>query len=392
MSLQKTGHKTVFQASIMDQHFMLNFIMSNYVGPDIQSESFRRSASQILAEGLPLYTANDLGSSFVSISQMESLYYYVMRNAHPSLIVSQNLLHMYIRRNLLLPRSGLPEDCEQFTSHFPSSIHEQTSYPGSLNIVIGIILINDPATSFMPREDLEKFKALSCESTLKLDVDDFLRYHHKYVKKCDNKEEYDDMAERGNQALLILDETRKIPLPDPAETQALPCLVGQQDVRSKAFMEPLEWDKPCILPILTTASVGNGESKASIILTGTAKQGRAGPPIGVVDIGVSKVAYFFQVALPGVKRGQLSCDVESNGKVHIRDMSTTGEETIMRQSCIYQIDYQHLAPPGPFTLSFSLPGPVDTRLFSPKFRDDGILEAVVVKLGALNDHMAHLEP
>ncbi|CAM8984315.1 unnamed protein product [Rhodiola kirilowii] len=389
MSFRKAGHKTMFQASITDQHFMLNFIMSNYVGPDIESETFRRSASQRLAEGLPLYTAKDLGGSFVSISQIESLYYYVMRNAHPSLIVSQNLLHMYIRGNLLLPRSGLPEDCEQFTSHFPSSIHEQTSYPGSLNIVKGIVLIDDPATLFMPREDLEKFKALSGASTLKLDVDDFLRYHHEYVKKCDNKEECDDMAERGNQALLILDETRKIALPDPV---ALQCLVGQQDVKSEAFMEPLEWDKPCILPLLTTASTGNGESKASIILTGTAKQGRAGPPIGVVDIGVSKVAYFFQVALPGVRRGELSCDVESNGKVHIRGMSTTGEETIVRQSYVYQMDYQHLAPPGPFTLSFSLPGPVDPRLFSPKVRDDGILEAVVVKLGALNDHMTHLEP
>lgn len=54
------------------------------------------------------------------------------------------------------------------------------------------------------------------------------------------------------------------------------------------------------------------------------------------------------------------------------------------------MEYQQLTPPGPFTLSFSLPGPVDPRLFSPKFRDDGILEAVVVKLGALQDHIAHL--
>uniref|UniRef100_A0A7N0R8B5 Uncharacterized protein n=1 Tax=Kalanchoe fedtschenkoi TaxID=63787 RepID=A0A7N0R8B5_KALFE len=387
MPQHKAHHKTMIQASITDQHFMLNFILSNYVGPDIESESFRRSAAQRIAEGLPLYTANDLGSSFVSISQMESLYYYVMRNAHPSLIVSQNLLHMYIRGNLLLPRSGLPEDCEQFTSHFPSSIHEQTSYPGSLNIVKGIVLIDDPAISFMPREDLEKFKALSGASTLKLDVDDFLRYHHEYVKKCDNKEE---LSESGHRALVVSEETRKSPWSDSGEMQALPCLQGQQDVKSEAFMEPLDWDKPCILPLLTTPSVESGESKASIILTGTAKKGRAGPPIGVVDIGVSKVAYFFQVALPGVRRGQLSCDVESNGKVHIRGMSTTGEETIMRQSCVYQMDYHHLTPPGPFTLSFSLPGPVDPRLFSPKFRDDGILEAVIVKLGALTDHMVHL--
>lgn len=293
------------KASITDQHFMLNFIMSNYVGPDIESESFRKSASQRFAEGLPLYAANHLGGSFVSISQLESLYYYVMRNAHLTLIVSKNLLHMYIRGNLLLPRSGLPEDCEQFTSHFPSSIHEQTSYPGSFNIVKGIVLIDDPEISFIPRDDLEKFRALSGANTLKLDVDDFLCFHHEYVKKCDKKEGCDNMSERGNHAMMASDETRKIPRSDTEEMQNLTCPPEQQDVKTEAYMETLNWDKPCILPLLTTPNVENEVSKASIILTGTAKQGRTGPPIGVVDIGVNKVAYFFQVALPGVKRGKV---------------------------------------------------------------------------------------
>jgi len=41
---------------------------------------------------------------------------------------------------------------------------------------------------------------------------------------------------------------------------------------------------------------------------------------------------------------------------------------------------QQLCYPGPFTISFSLPGPVDPRLFAPNFRDDGIFEGVVIKL------------
>ena len=50
---------------------------------------------------------------------------------------------------------------------------------------------------------------------------------------------------------------------------------------------------------------GNGDQtmlKPSVILTGTAKEGSSGPPIGLVDIGVSEGAYLFRVALPGVRK------------------------------------------------------------------------------------------
>lgn len=41
-----------------------------------------------------------------------------------------------------------------------------------------------------------------------------------------------------------------------------------------------------------------------VFFTGTAKQGSAGPPIGLVDIGVSEVAYIFRVSLPGIEKNQ----------------------------------------------------------------------------------------
>lgn len=44
--------------------------------------------------------------------------------------------------------------------------------------------------------------------------------------------------------------------------------------------------------------------KPSVVLTGTAKEGSAGPPIGLVDIGESESAYLFRVALPGVRKDQ----------------------------------------------------------------------------------------
>jgi hypothetical protein len=76
---------------------------------------------------------------------------------------------------------------------------------------------------------------------------------------------------------------------------------------------------------------------------------------------------------------QFSCDIESDGKVEIRGL-LSGIRTIATQSRVFQMKTQQLCSPGPFTISFSLPGPVDPRLFAPNFRDDGIFEGVVIKI------------
>lgn len=138
---------------------------------------------------------------------------------------------------------------------------------------------------------------------------------------------------------------------------------------------------PFMMPLLSIPNVHEYSSKASIVLSGTARKGGLGPSVGAVDIGVSKCAYYFRVALPGVKKdpGQFSCEIEHDGKVHVRGETSTGGKTVSRHSRVFEMKFQQQSPPGPFTLSFSLPGPVDPRLFYPIFRSDGILEAVVVK-------------
>ncbi|GAB4828468.1 hypothetical protein Ancab_035465 [Ancistrocladus abbreviatus] len=120
---------------------------------------------------------------------------------------------------------------------------------------------------------------------------------------------------------------------------------------------------------------------SSVALTGTAREGTYGPPVGHVDIGVSERAYLFRVALPGVRkdRCELSCEIERDGKVHIQGVIRGGELARRNPDSVYQMSVVQLSPPGPFTISFKLPGPVDPRLFSPTFRSDGILEGVVMK-------------
>ncbi|KAF7142025.1 hypothetical protein RHSIM_Rhsim06G0003500 [Rhododendron simsii] len=140
-------------------------------------------------------------------------------------------------------------------------------------------------------------------------------------------------------------------------------------------------DRPFMMPLLPVPNSETFNSKASIVLSGTARRGVAGPAVGAVDIGVSKYAYFFRVALPGVRKdpGLFSCEIEREGKVHVRGVTSTGGKTVSRHSRIYEMKFQQQCPPGPFTISFSLPGSVDPRLFSPNFRSDGILEGVIMK-------------
>lgn len=125
----------------------------------------------------------------------------------------------------------------------------------------------------------------------------------------------------------------------------------------------------------------NPKVKPSVVLTGTAKESSNAPPIGLIDIGVSPTAYLFRVALPGIRSNQsnVKCEIQRDGKVHIEGVVPEELGLLRGLSNLYHMKYQQRSPPGPFTIDFNLPGPVDPRLFSPKFRADGILEVVVMR-------------
>lgn len=80
--------------------------------------------------------------------------------------------------------------------------------------------------------------------------------------------------------------------------------------RKSASPTTFNLNMPYMMPLLSIPNMEEHSSRASIVLTGTAKKAGAGPSVGAVDIGVSKSAYFFRVALPGVKQdpGTLFCN------------------------------------------------------------------------------------
>lgn len=77
--------------------------------------------------------------------------------------------------------------------------------------------------------------------------------------------------------------------------------------------------------------------------------------------------------------GRFSCDVRPDGKILIKGVSTTGEKTVCRNFQIFKMQTQNLCPPGRFSISFQLPGPVDDQQISGGFGINGIFEGIVKK-------------
>ncbi|CAA7037218.1 unnamed protein product [Microthlaspi erraticum] len=122
----------------------------------------------------------------------------------------------------------------------------------------------------------------------------------------------------------------------------------------------------------------------AVALTGSAAMGTIGHTVGLIDIAESDDSYFFRVSLPGVSRDEkdFSCNIEPDGTVLIKGITTTGEETICRHNQVFKMITHNSCPPGPFTTSFQLPGAVrvgNGDIFI-NFRSDGVLEILVKKV------------
>ncbi|KDP36748.1 hypothetical protein JCGZ_08039 [Jatropha curcas] len=396
--MEKEGNNNPFRGLgkglFSDQYFLLNFIVGTYLGPDVYTDNPRCSALRRLAKRSPPYTSNNLGTSFLSTSQLESLYYYLLRNAHHSLVLKPDMFYMYLKGSLHLPSLGSQEDHRQFTGFFPLKLHDHKRYSDSYEIVKGIALIDDPVTSYMKKEELERFRFLSGIDDLKIDSKKCLSYRHgdqnggdETEASCITKSERQTAGticnrnERSSEMFGVKYRRRRLRChPIPIQPFSFNPSMSEQQNEESTSKRTFKLDGSAAMPIITLPKLEDCISDESIVLTGTARRGMAGPQVGLVDIGISKAAYFFQVALPGVRRDfcEFSCEIESDGKVHIQG-SLSGGRTIRKRSRAFKMKFQQMCPPGPFTLSFSLPGPVDPRLFSPNFRTDGIFEAVIIK-------------
>ncbi|KAL1188138.1 Increased DNA methylation 2 [Cardamine amara subsp. amara] len=299
-----------------DKLFLLHFIIGTYFGPDLKHHHHpKQSAFQIQAVKNH-HKSDELSSSLMKRAEMERVYHQILSNADPSLIAKNRLLRPYFNEE----RNDSNKDSPLFADLYPRKLHPESRIGNRYKLVKSIVFINDPDVSCMSEDCVARFKRLTGldSFTLSLSVD--------VVAANVVEDEVDESLE-------------------PLE---VPVICGENDVAVKPGVVSGDKDRPML---------------------------------GLMDIGECSDAYLFRVSLPGVKRDErdFSCEVEDNGKVLVRGVSTTGEKEVQRYSHVFEMQTQNLSPPGHFSVSFRLPGPVYPQEFSGNFGTDGILEGIVMK-------------
>ncbi|KAE9611944.1 hypothetical protein Lal_00048991 [Lupinus albus] len=384
-----------------DQCFLLYFIMGTYFGPDIKGETPKKSVLQRVAEGLPPYTSGQLTSSFMKIVELEHVYYYILRKADKSLSIEKPVLRRFFQGQGKYGDGNYPK----FSDLFPPGLHPLSRFRNQYKVVENIVFMNNPETFYIKQEDVERFKKLSGLEDFQVDKD-AARLHtavdgnvlfNMSVKQAEPSGNMPTIQSCSSSSRARSSDDFPEPQ-DPlqhvhvvAPTSSVP-YNGTNMMYS--YMSPLppedetDSEKVCpamlFLPSRPTKKEWSdivAATKNGFALTGSAAMGQVGPNIGLMDIGECEDSFLFRVSLPGVKRDEkyFSCEVDTEGKVLIQGVTTTGEKTISRFSQVFEMQTHNLCPPGDFSITFQLPGPVDPHQFSGNFGTDGILEGMVMK-------------
>ncbi|VVA93982.1 unnamed protein product [Arabis nemorensis] len=329
-----------------DKLFLLHFIIGTYFGPDLRNHHHpkKQSAFQLQAASSPI-TSDDLSGSIMKRAELERVYHYIIRNADPSLIVKTGILRQYFNAKRNDSNRGFP----LFRDLYPLALHPETRLRNQYKLIQSILFISDPDTSCMRQNCIKRFRRLTGMQsfTLSLSID--------------------------------LTETNSIVVANEVEHGIV------------ENMEPSKEDTCLEFPVTfagndkagtrTSSEESDVAAKPGFGVNGPIAGTQAGPVVGLMDIGECTDAYLFRVSLPGVKRDErdFSCEVEDNGKVLVRGVTTTGEKRVHRYSQVFDMQTQNLCPAGHFSVSFHLPGPVHPQEFSGSFGTDGILEGIVMK-------------
>ncbi|RZB87434.1 increased DNA methylation 2-like [Glycine soja] len=385
-----------------DRCFLLYFIMGTYFGPDIKGETTKKSILQRVAEGLPPYTLDQLTHSCIKIVELERVYYYILRNTEKSLILKLTSLRRFFQGQALGGDgngNGNNNNYPQFPELFHPGFHPQYRFKNKHKVVDNVVFINNPDSFYIRIEDVERFKRLSGVEELHVDRDaarlqlgicfDDNRVPSNTDISVGNVEPDGNVESCGGGGGGSSEPEDRVNV-DASRSGGATCRGGTNVMYDYMDTEDDESDHDKVGPaMLFLPSRPSKKEWSDIVaatmngfgLTGTVATGGIGPTMGLVDIGECEDAYLFRLSLPGVKRNEreFSCEVGTDGKVLISGVTTTGENTVSRYSQVFEMQTRNLCPPGQFSVSFQLPGPVDPHQFSGNFGIDGILEGVVMK-------------
>lgn len=366
-----------------DQCFLMSFIMGTYFGPDLKDEDTPKSVLQRKSEGLPPYTSHQLAGSHIKTLEVERIYYHVLRKADQSFVVKASILDQFLKGDLSIPSDHPASAYPRFPELFPREFHSHSKLGRRYRIIKNISFINNPEVSYIKPEDMERFKKITGLEDLLLDKD-AARLHDHSSPALQVAESNEELSPSGSPPDSKRRKVKDIQDPQEPNTGALVNYNAPNGTERKpdATAKP----GPAVIFLQsqpTEKDLANiiAATKNGFALTGSAAMGHVGPIVGQMDIGECKDSYLFRVSLPGVKRDEkeFSCEVDNDGKVLIRGVTTTGEKRVYRYSQVFEMQSQNLCPPGQFSIAFQLPGPVDPQQFSGSFGTDGILEGIVMK-------------
>ncbi|XAR52578.1 hypothetical protein NMG60_11020721 [Bertholletia excelsa] len=376
-----------------DQYFLLYFIMGTFFGPDLRGEKQPKSVLQRFSEGLHSYTYEQLAGSHIKTVEVERIYYYILRKADGSVVVKHSLFYQFLHGNLPVQSKFPISTYPQFPDLFSPQLHPHSRFKNRYKIIENIVFVNNPETYYMKPEDIERFKQLTGLEAFHLDRDSARLHGAVNSEVLYNIEEF-LRDEDNSENVCVMKPVTSVPYNSTPTTNSCTAqLPGTPATNSCTTQLPAEIDmrtierlEPGMVFLPSQPTKEEWENIASVMrngsaLTGTAAMAQIGPVIGRLDIGESEDSYLFRVSLPGVKRDEreFSCEVENDGKVLIRGVTTTGQRTISMWSEVFKMQSHNLCPPGHFSISFKLPGPVNPQQFSGNFGTDGILEGIVMK-------------
>ncbi|XP_073004068.1 increased DNA methylation 3-like isoform X2 [Typha latifolia] len=129
---------------------------------------------------------------------------------------------------------------------------------------------------------------------------------------------------------------------------------------------------------------------AAVSRTGAAELSPDGHLIGMNTIYSRSVSYMFLLFLPGLDRtptARVICKVMTCGMIKISGViAATSAQINFNVSGDAAQESMKLFP-GPFSLTFCLPGPVLPRSFKVTSFRDGLLEALILKNDTIEDSM-----
>ncbi|XP_020209970.1 increased DNA methylation 2 isoform X2 [Cajanus cajan] len=363
-----------------DQCFLMYFIVGTYFGPDIRGETTKKSILQRVAEGLPPYTSNQLAHSFIKVVELERVYYNILRNSDRSLILKVTSLRRFFQGQAQGGNCNYP----QFPDLFPPELHPHSWFKNRFKIIHSLVFINNPEGSHLNSNDVERFKRLSGVNDLHVERDaarlqlgacfDATRVMSNANVSVGEVERGDNNVEHcGGGSSGVRDHVYVAAATTSGDGNVMHSCMTNEDEGDPYKVGPAMLFLPS-RPSQKELSDIVAATKNGVALTGSAAMGQVGPIIGLIDIGECEDAYLFRGSLPGVKRDEkeFNCEVGTDGKVLMCGVTTTGEKSVSRYSQVFEMQTHNLCPPGQFSISFQLPGPVDPHQFSGHQRPSNV--------------------